>query len=97
MLTLVRFTPSTIVELEAIREDLRLVKQRGYAIDNEEVQKGIWGLTAPVFNYHQNLVAAVTIVVKASNFNKDKFPELITYLTDKTSFISRQLGHIAME
>jgi IclR family transcriptional regulator, KDG regulon repressor len=96
-LTLVRFTPSTKIELEAIREDLKLVKQRGYAIDNEEVQKGIWGITAPVFDCHQDHVAAVTIVAKTSNFDKDRLPEIITYLTEKTSFISRQLGYVTME
>ena len=62
-------TEKTLVTREALLADLRLVRMRGYAVDNEEIEKGLRCIGAPVWNYSTKLGAvdrtqAVIIALK---------------------------------
>jgi DNA-binding IclR family transcriptional regulator len=48
---LVRYTPNTITKRGKLLEELKAVRERGYAIDNEELAVGLRCIAAPVFDY----------------------------------------------
>jgi DNA-binding IclR family transcriptional regulator len=54
-------TANTIGDAAAFREHLRQVRACGYAIDEEENEKGIRCVAAPIFNEAGQVVAAVSI------------------------------------
>jgi DNA-binding IclR family transcriptional regulator len=56
-----RKTPNTICSLAQFKVHLEMVRQRGYAIDNEEHELGVRCVAAPIFNYEGTPVAAVSI------------------------------------
>lgn len=58
----VPLTPSTIVSADALRDEFSLIRDRGYAIDNEEMFDGFICIAVPV-RVGDQVVAAVSLVV----------------------------------
>jgi IclR family acetate operon transcriptional repressor len=56
-----RFTDSTITDLSALHAELRRVRWRGFAVCQGELEKGSWGVAAPVLGVHGEPVAAVCL------------------------------------
>lgn len=54
-------TPRTITSGRRLLKELRVIRERGYAIDDEEREKGVRCLAAPIRNHHGDVVAAVSI------------------------------------
>jgi DNA-binding IclR family transcriptional regulator len=92
-LTFARFTSHTILEVESMRKELARVRKQGYALDDEGTREGARGLAAPIFDARGDLVAQLDVAGKKSAITDDRLPELITYLTEKALFISRQFGY----
>jgi len=40
----------TITRLSDLKENLRLIRQRGYAVDHQELERGLSGVAAPVLS-----------------------------------------------
>lgn len=54
-------TEKTITHPEALRKELALIRQRGYAVDNEEITRGIMCVAAPVFGFFGEAVCAISL------------------------------------
>ncbi len=55
------FTPNTIVDRQKFRNELRLVRERGWALDDEERFIGMRCIAAPIFNSFEEAVAGVSV------------------------------------
>lgn len=53
-------TPNTITDAAALRQALIEVKQNGYAIDNEEITRGLICTAAPIFGLEGSIVGALS-------------------------------------
>ena len=56
-----RFTPNTIVDAEALMEEMRRTRERGYAIDNEEETLGVRCVATAILSDEGRPVGAVSI------------------------------------
>lgn len=74
---LVRHTPNTITDPERLHAELAEVRRRGYAVDFEEVQLGLAGVAAPIYDFHGQVVAALSLAGPVSRLK----PELERYVT----------------
>ena len=54
-------TENTITDPMQFKEHLRGVRNRGYALDDEESEKGIRCVAAPIFKEHGQAIAAISI------------------------------------
>jgi DNA-binding IclR family transcriptional regulator len=59
--TLTPFTPGTPVTVEAALEHLALIRARGYDVCDDELDRGVWGVAAPVFSSTGQPLASVTL------------------------------------
>ncbi|NCO20511.1 MAG: IclR family transcriptional regulator [Rhodobacterales bacterium] len=59
--TLHQFTPHTITAPDALRDNLALIAQRGYAVDAEEKNIGMRCIAAPVTNALGETVAGISV------------------------------------
>lgn len=57
----VAHTETTITDPEAFRRELKNVAQKGFAIDNEEITRGIMCVAAPVFGVNSELICAISL------------------------------------
>lgn len=86
-------TEKTLVTREALLADLRLVRLRGYAIDNEEIEKGLRCVGAPVWNYSGEVAAAVSVAGPAFRITRTRVPGIARAVIAMTRRLSAELGY----
>ena len=90
---LVKFTNRTVVNQKLIKENLRLVKQRGYATDKCETHEDLNCLAAPIRNANGEVIAAINLMDEKNRTSAEKLFGFADYVKEKALFISRQLGY----
>lgn len=92
-LRFVPMTEHTITRKEDLYEQLSRFKEQGYAIDNEEIEVGLWCAAAPIFNSRGEMEAAVSVSGPTERMkgNKDM---IVSLLLEATREISEKLGYI---
>lgn len=68
--TLNKFTGRTIINSEKLRNRLKDIKQAGYVVNNEEFEKGIVSIGAPIFNVKDEVIASVNITGPITRLGK---------------------------
>jgi DNA-binding IclR family transcriptional regulator len=76
-----------------LKEHLKLVRTQGYAVDDEENERGIRCVAAPIFNEAGKAVAAVSISGPAFRITRKVIQESLKKEVMETAFkISQRLG-----
>lgn len=88
---LISFTKNTIVDKEALREELETVREKGYAIDNMEHEYGIKCVAMPIRNAENRVVAACSITGPSPRFTDKKMMELEEILRKHTELLKVRL------
>ncbi len=89
-----KFTKYTVEDKDALREILEETKQRGYSIDDEEYVIGLICFGAPIFDYHGNPIAAISISCPKYRYVESKHLEMYAnYILAAASKISEQMGY----
>lgn len=89
---LARFTPKTITDRVALREELRQVRERGYALDDEEIEIGLKCVAAPVRDAGSRVVAAISISVPRFRFDTTGEDRFVSLVLDTSRRISAALS-----
>jgi len=58
-------TENTITDAETFKQELALIRDRRYALDNEEITRGIMCVAAPVLGFNGEVICAVSIAFPA--------------------------------
>jgi len=87
-----RLTPTTVTTPEAMAEQLRLVRELGYAIDDEEQELGVRCAGAPVFDHSGRAVAAMSVAGPTQRMTPERMPDLAALLRSRAENLSRRLG-----
>jgi len=90
-LRLERFTPSTIVTRRQLVRELEQVRQRGYAVADEEYDLGIRAVGVPVFDTHGRPAAAICVSAPAYRTPREKLETLVPALQEAAATIGIQL------
>lgn len=88
-----KFTDHTITDPHAFKTHLQLVKDRGYAVNNEEFGEGILSIAAPIRDFSGSVIAAVNIVGPKARLNEGKIPFFSKELIRVANEISENLGY----
>lgn len=86
---------NTIVTIREFRRDLVLVRERGYALDDEEDELGLRCIGTPIFDGDHNPIAAVSVAGTIEDIPLDRVQILAGTLRQTADEISRRLqsGH----
>ncbi len=90
---LIKFTENTLTDPEKLKEELRKIREKGYAIDNEEVEIGLKCVGAPIRNHMGKVIASISISGPSTRFMPDKMEEYIKLIKEYAMKISRALGY----
>jgi DNA-binding IclR family transcriptional regulator len=82
------FTPQTITDPDALRDELDLVRTRGWAQDKAEHESFINCIGAPVMDEASRIVGAVSVSVPDVLLNYEQVLELLPELLATTQAIS---------
>ncbi len=87
-----RFTPSTLTRISALKENLRLIVQRGYALDNEELERGLSGVAAPIRTIEGHVIGAVGMAGPTPRFRGKELARKIALTRDAAERISSSMA-----
>jgi len=90
---LLKLTENSIHEKEAFLAHLEGIRQRGYAIDDNEGEIGVRCIGAPVFMYGDQLYGYVSISALSDQLPLDEIPKHAELLLEVAENISKSLGY----
>ena len=85
-------TPHTIVDLERIVGELKVVRDAGYALDREENELGIRCVACPVRDFSGQVVAAISLSGATVYVTEARQSELVADVMEAADAISARLG-----
>lgn len=88
------FTPFTIMQPASLKESLRLIRQRGYAVDHQELERGLSGVAAPVLSAHERVIAAVGIAGPTHRFRGKELAEKVALVTEIAARLAMGMGRL---
>jgi IclR family KDG regulon transcriptional repressor len=87
------YTPYTITDAQQLRRALAQVRQQGYAVAQEELEKGLNVVAAPIYDHTGQAVASISVAGPAYRITPERFPELAVRVTATAGEISQRLGY----
>lgn len=87
-----RLTLNTITEPSALREELRQIRDQGYALDREEMAPGLRCIGAPVTDHTGRPVATVSLSAPADRMGPERLADIVPLVKTAALDISRLLG-----
>jgi len=91
--SIMKFTDATIVDKKLIKENLRFVRERGYATDEGETHEDLNCIAAPIKNGTREVIAAINLMDEKSRTTAERLFQFADTLKERAFFISRQLGY----
>jgi DNA-binding IclR family transcriptional regulator len=90
---LTSFTPHTITAAADLQQELSDIRERGYAIANEELEVGFVAIGAPVRNHNGQIVAAISIGGPSTRLPQAEMAESADLVQQAAGRISAKLGY----
>lgn len=88
-----RYTDKTIIDFDILRLELDKIKFQGYAVDDEENERGVRCVGAPVFNFNGEVEGAISVSGPTIRVTKEKV-EIIAEEVKRCAYqISKELGY----
>ncbi len=87
------FTARTITGLPALQNHFEQVREKGYAVDDEERYIGVRCIAAPIFDYRNKVVAAVGISGPTTRITLSSVASLSSLVIKAARSISKDLGN----
>ena len=85
-------TPTSITSSDALKQEIELIRQRGWSFDNGEDYLDVRCVAVPVFNAKNELAAAISLVGTSLQVTDKVLPELVQKGVLCAQDISRKLG-----
>ncbi|HET7626800.1 MAG TPA: IclR family transcriptional regulator [Bacillales bacterium] len=88
-----RYTENTITDRQQFLQELSNIRERGYALDQEEAESGLSCIAVPIFTYTGQVIAATSIAGPTQRINERR-ETIIPRLKDTAENISKRLGYV---
>ncbi|MEJ7800914.1 MAG: IclR family transcriptional regulator [Ilumatobacter sp.] len=88
-----RRTDKTITDAALLREELEVIRSRGYAIDDIENEEGIRCVGAPVFDHQGEMIGGVSVAGPDTRVTPAAADEIAPIVVDVAVRLSRRLGY----
>ncbi len=85
-------TANTITSFAELKKELSIIRERGYAIDNEEIEEGVRCVGCVVRNFSGEPLAAISISAPAFRLTKEKVKSLSQPVVAAANALSMELG-----
>lgn len=83
---------NTLCSKKRLKDDLVKVRERGYAVDDEEDEIGLCCIGAPVFGFNNRVMASISVAGTTTQITRDNFRKLADEVKNAASAISQSLG-----
>lgn len=87
------FTPWTLTDVGALRDELRRIRAQGYATSNQEARPGACAIAAPIYDREGGVLGSVSITAPVSRFAPADQERLLTVAIEAARRLSGNLGY----
>lgn len=87
------FTSKTLTSPKEVLAEIQVARKKGYAIDNEEHEEGIFCIAAPIYDYRGQMIAAISVGGKNPEFILDEAADHFSFIKEIAWDISKRLGY----
>jgi DNA-binding IclR family transcriptional regulator len=91
-IVLQKCTKNTIVDIEELKRNLVVIKEKGYALDDEENEPDVRCIAMPVWDITGKVVAAISLSGLTNHITAERLPWLVEELKKATEILSSRLG-----
>ncbi len=91
-----KFTENTIVSLPEMYQDLRVTRERGFAISEQEYEAGINAVAAPILDANGCPVATIAITGPSFRLARERMLALGPSIRATADAIAREIGMVAL-
>jgi IclR family KDG regulon transcriptional repressor len=93
-----RYTPNTIIQVDKLKAHLREIRRKGYAFSDQEVDKDVRAVAAPILNGLSELVAGLSVAGPVYRINKKQISscaKLVMQYAQKISSYFKDVSKIS--
>jgi DNA-binding IclR family transcriptional regulator len=87
-----RYTPNTISDVKKLKAHLREIRKREYAFSDQEVDRDVRAIAAPILNSSGELVAGLSVAGPVYRINKKQISSCAKLVMQYAQKISNKLG-----
>jgi IclR family transcriptional regulator, KDG regulon repressor len=87
------YTANTLKTASQLLYDLRMIRKRGYSIDNEEIEIGLRCVGAPIKDYTGAMVGAISAAAPSARLSGQKIHTVGRLVVTTAEEISEKLGY----
>jgi DNA-binding IclR family transcriptional regulator len=88
-----RMTPKTIVTPGDLKAELKLIRERGYAIDNEEAEEGVRCVGAVLLGHNGRPLGAISTSAPSFRLTMERVPAVAASVVRAARAISAESGY----
>jgi len=89
-----KFTDNTITDRKEFLKHLREIREKGYAVDNEEYEPGVRCVAVPIWDYTRHVVAGISVAGPAFRLTDEVLQKkIIPAVLEAGREISKRLGY----
>jgi DNA-binding IclR family transcriptional regulator len=88
-----RMTPKTITTPADLKADLKKIRERGYSIDDEEVEEGVRCVGAAILGHYGRPLAAISVSAPSFRVTMEKVPMIASALCRVARALSEESGY----
>jgi DNA-binding IclR family transcriptional regulator len=92
-LELTAYTRHTLTKRAQLKAELKLIRRRGYAMDDEEIEEGLRCIGAPVMDYSGRIIAAMGIAGPVFRLSEERIPAVAQSVVEAAKGLSIELGY----
>ncbi|HHX24512.1 MAG TPA: IclR family transcriptional regulator [Thermoanaerobacterales bacterium] len=89
---LFKCSKKTITEPKLLLEHLKMIREQGFSVDDEENEEGIRCVGAPVFDYTGKVVGAISVSGPTVTVTPEKIDQIAENVIECAKNISRRMG-----
>jgi IclR family transcriptional regulator, KDG regulon repressor len=88
-----KYTPNTIVDPKQLIVHLNEIKNKGFAICDEELEKGVKGIAVPIKNINEKVIGSIAVVGLFNRISNKNIKNLTEILINSSKQLSRLLWY----
>lgn len=89
------YTPNTLPDMEALKKQLRQIRDQGWAMDNQEYEKDHMCVGAPIYDYRGEIIAAVSASGTSEVITPKYLPAVVDEVKQTAKLISKCMGYLS--
>ena len=89
---LVKYTEKTIVDPDKLRKEVKAIRKAGYAFSEEEIDKGVRALAAPIFDHEGKIAAGLVVFGPIQRIDEQNREKILKSTVECSRKISKSIG-----